>query len=70
MPYDPSLKIVHAILDPETRRALSFPVGLLIAGTLSQVEATIELTNRIYDSYFGSPSTLATGFGSGDGSRA
>jgi hypothetical protein len=32
--YEPSLKIAHAFLDPETRKALS------------QVETTIELTNR------------------------
>ena len=52
MAYDPSLKMVHAFLDPETPKALSLPLAALIAGALSQVEATIELTNRVYDSVF------------------
>jgi hypothetical protein len=50
--YEPSLKIVHAFLVPETRKALSLPLAALITGALSQVEATIELTNRVYDSVF------------------
>jgi hypothetical protein len=52
MAYDPSLKMVHAFLDHETRKALSFPLAALITGALSQVETTIELTNRVFDSYF------------------
>jgi hypothetical protein len=52
MAYDPSLKMVHAFLDPETRKALSLPLAILITGALSQVETTIELTNRVCDSYF------------------
>jgi hypothetical protein len=52
MQYEPSLKLVHAFLDPETSKTLSLPVAALIAGALSQVEATIELTNRVYDSVF------------------
>jgi hypothetical protein len=47
-----SLKIFHALLDGETRTALSLPLATLITGALSQVETTIELTNRVYDSYF------------------
>jgi len=50
--YDPSLKMVHAFLDPETRNALSLPLAALITGALSQVESTIELTNRVCDSVF------------------
>ena len=50
--YEPSLKIVHAFLDPETRVALSLPLAALITGALSQVETTIELTNRVCDSVF------------------
>jgi hypothetical protein len=50
MQYEPTLKLVHAFLDPETSKRLSVPVAALIAGALSQVEATIELTNRVYDS--------------------
>ena len=50
--YVPSLKIVHAFLDPETRKALPLPLVALITGALSQVETTIELTNRVCDSVF------------------
>jgi hypothetical protein len=52
MQYEPTLKLVHALLDPETSKRLSIPVTALIVGALSQVEATIELTNRVYDSVF------------------
>jgi hypothetical protein len=52
MQYEDSLKLVHAFLDPEISKALSVPVAALIAGALSQVEATIERTNRVYDSVF------------------
>ncbi len=48
----PSLKIVHAFLDTETRNTLSLPLAALITGALSQVESTIELTNRVCDSVF------------------
>jgi hypothetical protein len=50
--YEPSLKIVHAFPDPETRKALPLPLVALITGALSQVETTIELTNRVCDSVF------------------
>jgi len=50
--HAPSLKIVHAFLEPETRKVLSLPLAALITGALSQVEATIELTNRVCDSVF------------------
>ena len=52
MPYEPTLKVIQAFLDPETTRALSIPLAALITGALSQVETTIELTNRVYDSVF------------------
>jgi hypothetical protein len=52
MPYDPSSKIIHAFVDPETPKALSLPLAVLITGALSQVEAAIELTNRVCDSVF------------------
>jgi hypothetical protein len=48
--YEPSLKIIHAFLDPETHIPLSLPLAALITGALSQVETTIELTNRVCDS--------------------
>jgi hypothetical protein len=50
--YEPSLKIVHTFLDPETRKALPLPLVALITGALSQVETTFELTNRVCDSVF------------------
>jgi len=52
VPYEPSLKVVHAFLDPETTKALSLPMAVLIAAALSQVETTIALTNRVCDSVF------------------
>jgi hypothetical protein len=50
MPYEPSLKVVHAFLDPDTPKALS--LAALITGALSEVEAAIDLTNRVCDSVF------------------
>jgi hypothetical protein len=50
--YQPSLKMMQAFLDAETRSALSLPMAALITGALSQVESTIELTNRVCDSVF------------------
>jgi hypothetical protein len=50
--HEPSLKIVHALLDPETRTVFSLPLAAIITGALSQVETTIELTNRVCDSVF------------------
>jgi len=52
MAYEPSLNVVHALLNPETRKALSLPLALLVTGALSQVETTIELANRVCDSVF------------------
>jgi hypothetical protein len=52
MAYEPSLKVVHAFLNPETRKALSLPLAALITGAFSQVETTIELANRVCDSVF------------------
>ena len=34
MQYEPSLKVLHAFLDPETPKALSLPLAALIAGAL------------------------------------
>ena len=50
--YAPSLSIVRAFLNTETRNALSLSLAALITGALSQVETTIELTNRVCDQYF------------------
>ena len=60
MAYEPSLKVVQALLDPEARNALSLPLAVLITGALSQVETTIELTNRVCDSVFRRSSKTAT----------
>jgi hypothetical protein len=50
--YEPSLKVIHALLNPEMRKALSLPLTALITDVLSEVETTIELTNRVCDSVF------------------
>jgi hypothetical protein len=52
MAYEPSLKVVHAFLNPQTRKVLSLPLAALIVGAVSQVETTIELANRVCDSVF------------------
>jgi hypothetical protein len=52
MAYEPSLNVVHALLHPETRKALSLPLAVLITGALSPVETTIEIANRVCDSVF------------------
>ena len=63
MAYEPSLKVVQALLDPEARKALSLPLAILITGALSQVETTIELTNRVCDSVFRRSTKTATDSG-------
>lgn len=65
MAYEPSLKVVHALLDAEARKALSLPLTVLITGALSQVETTIELTNRVCDSVFRRSTKTATDSGIG-----
>jgi hypothetical protein len=50
--YQPSLKMMQALMNAETRSALSLPVAAVITGALSQVESTIELTNRVCDRVF------------------
>jgi len=66
MSYEPSLRVVHAFLDPETPKTLSLPLAAVITGALLQVEATIELTNRVCDSVFhrSTKTTTASGVGS------
>jgi hypothetical protein len=65
MAYEPSLKVVQALLDLEARKALSLPLAVLITGALSQVETTIELTNRVCDSVFRRSIKAATDSGIG-----
>jgi hypothetical protein len=50
--YQPSLKMMQALMNTETRSALSLPVAAVITAALSQVESTIELTNRVCDRVF------------------
>jgi hypothetical protein len=49
--YQPSLKMMQALMNTETRSALSLPVAAVITAALSQVESTIELTNRVCDRF-------------------
>jgi hypothetical protein len=49
--YEPSLRLMNTLLNAETRNVLSCSVAALVIGALSQVEATMELTNRVCDRY-------------------
>jgi hypothetical protein len=49
--YEPSLRLMNTLLNAETRNVLSCSLAALVIGALSQVEATIELTNRVCDRY-------------------
>ena len=51
----PSPKIVDALLALETQKALSLPVAALILGAVSQIEALIELADRVCDPVFRNP---------------
>jgi hypothetical protein len=48
----PSPELVHALLAPETQKALSLPTAALILGALSQVESLIELAERVCNPIF------------------
>lgn len=63
MAYEPSLKVVQALLHPETRNAFSLSLAALITGALSQVETTIELANRVCDSVFPGSNKTTTDLG-------
>ena len=45
----PSPRITDALQALETQKALSLPMAALILGAVSQVEALIELVDRVYD---------------------
>jgi hypothetical protein len=49
--YEPSLRLMNTLLNAEARNVLSCSVAALVMGALSQVEATMELTNRVCDRY-------------------
>jgi hypothetical protein len=57
--YEPSLKMMNTLLNAETRNVLSVPLVALILSAVSQVEATMELTNRVCDRYFAFPTRQA-----------
>ena len=48
----PSPKIVDTLLALETQKALTRPMAALILGAVSQVEALIELADRVCDPVF------------------
>ena len=48
----PSPKITDALLALETQKALTLPMTALILGAVSQVEALIELAERVCDPVF------------------
>src|SRR5215467_12591261 len=48
----PSLEIAHALLTPETQKALSPPMAALILGAVSQAETVMEIVGRVCDPYF------------------
>jgi len=48
----PSPKFADTLLALETQKALSRPVAVLILGAVSQVEALIELADRVCDPVF------------------
>jgi hypothetical protein len=47
----PSPKMLRTLLNSDSRSGLSIPISAILLGILSQVETTIELTNRICDRY-------------------
>lgn len=49
--YQPSPKIMRTLLNAENRAGVSNPISGIALRILSQVESTIELTNRVCDRY-------------------
>ena len=49
--HEPSLRLMDTLLNSETQTVLSCSLAPLVIGALSQVEATIDLTNRVCDRY-------------------
>ena len=52
--YEPSLRLMNTLLNAEPRNVLACSLAALVTGALSQVEATMELTNRVCDRYVAS----------------
>ena len=59
--HEPSLRLMNTLLNAETRDVLSGSLAALVIGALSQVEVTMEVTNRVCDRYavFQTRQTLA-----------
>jgi len=49
---EPSLTLINAFFDSETRNVLYVPLAAVVLGALSQVETAIELADRVCDQYF------------------
>jgi hypothetical protein len=49
--HESSLSLMNTVLNSQTRNVLSCSLAALVIGALSQVEGTIELTNRVCDRY-------------------
>jgi hypothetical protein len=52
--YEPSLRMMSTLLNADTGNVLSRSLVALVIGAMSQVEATMELTNRVCDRYVAS----------------
>jgi len=52
--YEPSLRLMHTLLNAESGNVWSCSLAALVIGALSQVESTLELTNRVCDRYVAS----------------
>lgn len=44
-----SLRLTHALLTPETQKALSLPLAAVILGAVSQAETVMEIVDRVCD---------------------
>lgn len=49
--HEPSPVSINTPLNTETSKLSSCSLSALVLGALSQVQTTIELTNRVYDRY-------------------
>jgi hypothetical protein len=56
----PSPKIMEVLLALETQKAISLPVAASILGAVSQVEALIELADRVCDPVLRHPTKTTT----------
>ena len=66
----PSLKIAQDLLAPETQKALSLPTAALILVAVSQVEAVMEIVDRVCDPLFRSGTVKGTSSAGDSAGRA